>query len=219
MTLEERSNLVLAFARVLFVNGQATEQTVTAAEQLGRTLGVRAKVMPRWGELLIQSKNQDGRLMSRVAADPSGVDMERVASTTRAIQDIGTGRLAPETALTAIAAISRAPPAPTWLFTLAAAAGAVALAVIFGVEHPVAAGLVFVSAAAGAILRRAVARYSANAFIQPFCAALVAGLIGALAVRCGWSRSARAWSWCRGRTCSMARSTSSMAVSILAPRG
>jgi uncharacterized membrane protein YjjP (DUF1212 family) len=191
MTLEERSNLVLAFARVLFVNGQATEQTVTAAEQLGRTLGLRAKVMPRWGELLIQSKNQDGRLMSRVAADPSGVDMERVASTTRAIQDIGAGRLAPETALTAIAAISRAPPAPTWLFTLAAAAGAVALAVIFGVEHPVAAGLVFVSAAAGAILRRAVARYSANAFIQPFCAALVAGLIGALAVRYHLSSSLR----------------------------
>jgi len=112
MTLEERSNLVLAFAQVLFVNGQATEQTVTAAEQLGRTL-----------ELLIQSENQDSRLTSRVAADPSGVDMERVASTTRAIQDIGAGRLAPADALAAIAAISRAPPAPTWLFTLAAAAG------------------------------------------------------------------------------------------------
>jgi uncharacterized membrane protein YjjP (DUF1212 family) len=191
MTLEERSNLVLAFAQVLFVNGQATEQTVTAAEQLGRTLGLRAKVMPRWGELLIQSENQDSRLTSRVAADPSGVDMERVASTTRAIQDIGAGRLAPADALAAIAAISRAPPAPTWLFTLAAAAGAVALAVIFGVEHPVATGLIFVSAAAGAILRRAVARYSANAFIQPFCAAFVAGVVGALAVRYQLSSSLR----------------------------
>jgi uncharacterized membrane protein YjjP (DUF1212 family) len=191
MTLEERSNLVLAFAQVLFVNGQATEQTVTAAEQLGRTLGLRAKVMPRWGELLIQSENQDSGLTSRVAADPSGVDMERVASTTRAIQDIGAGRLAPAAALATIAAISRAPPAPTWLFTLAAAAGAVALAVIFGVEHPVAAGLVFVSAAAGAILRRAVARYSANVFIQPFCAALVAGVVGALAVRYQLSSSLR----------------------------
>jgi uncharacterized membrane protein YjjB (DUF3815 family) len=126
-----------------------------------------------------------------VAADPSGVDMERVASTTRAIQDIGGGRLAPAAAVAAIAAISRASPAPTWLFTLAAAAGAVALAVIFGVEHPVAAGLVFASAAAGAILRRAVARYSANVFIQPFCAALVAGVSGALAVRYQLSSSLR----------------------------
>ena len=191
MTLEERSNLVLAFAQVLFVNGQATEQTVTAAEQLGCALGLRAKVMPRWGELLIQSENQDSRLTSRVAADPSAVDMERVASTTRAIQDIGAGRLAPAAAPATIAGISRAPPAPTWLFTLAAAAGAVALAVIFGVEHPVAAGLIFVSAAAGAILRRAVARYSANAFIQPFCAALVAGVVGALAVRYQLSSSLR----------------------------
>jgi uncharacterized membrane protein YjjP (DUF1212 family) len=191
MTLEERSKLVLAFARVLYVNGQATEQTVTAAEQLGCTLGLRANIMPRWGELLIQSEDHDGRLNFRVAADPSGVDMERVASTTRAIQDIGAGRLAPAAALAAIAAISRAPPAPTWLFTLAAAAGAVALAVIFGVEHPVAAALIFVSAAAGAILRRAVARYSANVFIQPFCAALVAGVIGALAVRYQLSSSLR----------------------------
>jgi len=111
MTLEERSKLVLAFARVLYVNGQATEQTVTAAEQLGCTLGLRANIMPRWGELLIQSEDHDGRLNFRVAADPSGVDMERVASTTRAIQDIGAGRLAPAAALAAIAAISRAPPA------------------------------------------------------------------------------------------------------------
>jgi uncharacterized membrane protein YjjP (DUF1212 family) len=191
MTLEERSKLVLAFARVLYVNGQATEQTVAAAEQFGCTLGLRAKIMPRWGEMLIQSEDQDGRLMSRVAADPSGVDMERVASTMRAIDEFGAGRLAPAAALGAIAAISRAPPAPTWLFTLAAAAGAVALAVIFGVEHPVAAGLIFVSAAAGAVLRRAVARYSANVFIQPFCAALVAGVVGALAVRYQLSSSLR----------------------------
>jgi uncharacterized membrane protein YjjP (DUF1212 family) len=186
---EERAALVLAFARVLYENGQATEQTVTAAEQLGRTLGLRAKIMPRWGELLIQS--DDGRLVSRVAADPTGVNMERVASTTRAIQELDAGRLAPEAAVGMIGAISRAPPAPAWLFTLAAGAGAMALSVIFGIEHIVPAVLIFVSAALGAVLRRAVARYSANVFIQPFCAALVAGVIGALAVRYQLSSSLR----------------------------
>ena len=55
MTAAERSNIILAFARLLYVNGQATEQTVAAAEQLGRTLGLHAKVMPRWGELQLQS--------------------------------------------------------------------------------------------------------------------------------------------------------------------
>jgi hypothetical protein len=40
MAMDERYNLVLAFARVLFINGQATEQTVAAAERLGRRLGL-----------------------------------------------------------------------------------------------------------------------------------------------------------------------------------
>ncbi len=189
MTLEERSNLVLAAARVLYVNGQATEQTVAAAEQLGRALGLRANVMPRWGELRLQS--EDNRLIAQVAADPTGVDMDRVASTVRAIEDVGAGRLTPEAATAAITAIAQAPPAPTWLFALAAGAGAVALAVIFGVEHPIAAALIFASAAAGAVLRRGVARVSANVFIQPFCAALVAGVVGALAVRYQLSSSLR----------------------------
>ena len=191
MTAAEHSNLVLAFARLLYVNGQATEQTVAAAEQLGRTLGLRAKVMPRWGELQLQSEDENGRVISQVAADPTGVDMDRVASAARVMEELGAGRLAPDAAAQAIAAISRAPPVPAWLFTLAAAAGAVALALIFGVEHSVPAALIFVSAAAGAILRRGVARVSANVFLQPFCAALVAGVIGGLAVRYQLSSSLR----------------------------
>jgi uncharacterized membrane protein YjjP (DUF1212 family) len=191
MTSEQRSSLVLAFARVLYVNGQATEQTVAAAEQLGRILGMRAKVMPRWGELQLQSDDENGRVISEMAADPTGVDMDRVASAARAIEEVGAGRLAPDGAAEAIAAISQAPAAPTWLFALAAGAGAVGLSVIFGVEHPVPAVLIFVSAAAGAILRRGVTRVSENVFLQPFCAALVAGVIGALAVRYQLSSSLR----------------------------
>jgi uncharacterized membrane protein YjjB (DUF3815 family) len=101
----------------------------------------------------------------------------------QAIDDIGAGRLAPAAAKQSILAIAQAPPAPTWLFTLAAAAGAVALAVIFGIQHLLGATLVFVSAAAGALVRRGLARYSANVFLQPFAAALLAGVIGGLAVR------------------------------------
>ena len=69
--------------------------------------------------------------------------------------------------------------------------GAVALAVIFGVQHPPAAVLIFLNAAAGAILRRKVAQYSANVFLQPFGAGLLAGVIGVLAVRYELSPSAR----------------------------
>jgi uncharacterized membrane protein YjjB (DUF3815 family) len=117
--------------------------------------------------------------------------MGRVASAMRAIVDIECGRLAPDAAKKAIGTISQAPPAPTWLFALAAAAGAVALSVIFGVQHFVPAALIFVSAGAGAILRRALGRLTASDFIQPFCAAILAGLIGALAVRYELSSSLR----------------------------
>jgi uncharacterized membrane protein YjjP (DUF1212 family) len=147
--------------------------------------------MPRWGELQLQAQDNDAKLLSAVPADPTGVDMDRVASTMRAIEEIGAGRLTPAAASEAISVISQAPPAPTWLFTLAAAAGAVALAVIFGVHHVIAAALIFVSAAAGAILRRSLAGYSANVFLQPFCASLLAGVIGALAVRYQLSSSLR----------------------------
>jgi uncharacterized membrane protein YjjP (DUF1212 family) len=191
MTLEERSNLILAFTRVLYVNGQATDETVAAAERLGHRLGLRATIIPRWGELQLQAEDGDARLISQVAADPSGVNMDRVASTLRAIDELCAGRLAPDAAMEAIRAIAQAPPASVWLFTLAAAAGAVALAVLFGVQHLQAAALIFVSAAAGAILRRRLARLSANVFIQPFCAALLAGIIGALAVRYQLSSSLR----------------------------
>src|SRR5262249_8811362 len=77
------------------------------------------------------------------------------------------------------------------LFTIAAAAGAVALAVIFGVEHLVPVALIFVSAGAGALLRRGLARLTANAYIRPFCAALLAGIVGGLAVRYELSSSLR----------------------------
>jgi uncharacterized membrane protein YjjP (DUF1212 family) len=191
MSLQERSNLILAFAKVLFANGQATEQTIGAAERLGRALKLRAKIIPRWGELELQAEDKDAQLSLQIAADPTGVDMDRVASAMRAVEDVEAGRLTPDASAKAIAAIAKAPPAPTWLFALAAAAGAVALSVIFGVEHFVPAVLIFVSAGAGAILRRAVARVSTNLFAQPFCAALLAGLIGAIAVRYNLSSSLR----------------------------
>src|ERR1700721_837196 len=128
MATDERYNLVLAFARVLFVNGQATEQTVAAAERLGRGLGLRVGVLPPWGGLA---------------------------------------------------------------FTLAAAAGRAALGVIFGIGHLAPAILIFVSAGGGAMLRRGLANLSQNVFIQPFCAALLAGVVGALAVRYDLSSSLR----------------------------
>jgi uncharacterized membrane protein YjjP (DUF1212 family) len=181
MTNEERLELILAFARVLYVNGQATDQVIAASRRLGNKLGVRAELLPRWGELQLQVESEGAT--SQIAADPTGVDMDRVASAMQAVTDIEAGRLSPDEAGKRIDTIAKAPPAPAWLFALAAAVGAVALAIIFGIQHLPATLVIFVSAGAGGLLRRAIARVSTNIFIQPFCAALLAGLIGGLAAR------------------------------------
>jgi len=191
MTLEECSNLILAFARVLFINGESTHQTLSTAQRLSNCFGFRATIFPRWGELEVQTEDTDGKFISAIEAAPSGVNMDRVASTLRTVEELCDGRLAPANAMEAIRKIAKAPPAPTWLFTLAAAVGAVALAVLFGVRHLTAGTLIFGSAAAGAILRRKLARCSTNIFLQPFSAALVAGVVGALAVRYDLSSSLR----------------------------
>ena len=191
LTLQESSSIVLTFAKVLLVNGQSTEQTVATTEQLARSLGLNAKVLPRWGEVQLQIVHEDERLFSQVAADPTGVNMRRVAAAMKAIKDIQSGRIALPDVSSTIAKIAKLPPASTGLFALAAALGAAALAVIFGVGHAAALGLIFLSAGAGALVRRALAQRAENILIQPFCAALLAGIVGGLAVHYELSSSLR----------------------------
>jgi len=73
MSLEQRAELILAFAKILYVNGQSTDQTLIVAEQLAHTLGLRAKILPRWGELQLQVEDGAARLISVIAAEPAGV--------------------------------------------------------------------------------------------------------------------------------------------------
>src|SRR5215472_7966400 len=81
MTREERSNLILAFARVLYINGESTHQTLGAGERLSNCLGFRTSIFPHWGELEVQTEDTEGKFISAIEAAPSGVDMDRVAST------------------------------------------------------------------------------------------------------------------------------------------
>ncbi len=191
MTSEARDNTILALVRTLYVNGQATAQMLDAGERLGQAMGLKVTLIVRWGELQLRSEDNGTIHAYQLPADPTGVEMARVAAAMREVDDLEAGAVTSHAAAKAIEKISRDPPAPTWLFALAAAAGAVALAVIFGVSHLAAAALIFVTAGVGAILRRRLARLSANPFVQPFCAALVAGFIGGIAVRYDLSSSLR----------------------------
>src|SRR5262245_17620902 len=81
MTLAERARLVLAFARVLYVNGHSTDEIVVAIARLGAALGMRITIIPRWGVLELQAEDGDAGLVAVGDADPTGVNMRRVAST------------------------------------------------------------------------------------------------------------------------------------------
>ena len=91
MTLEERSNLVLAFARVLYVNGQATDQTL-ARPTISATLSDCALRSCRAGESCnFRPRTGTPDSSPQWQPIPTGVDMDRVASTMRAIEELGAG--------------------------------------------------------------------------------------------------------------------------------
>ena len=131
MTKEAQCNLVVACARLLYVNGQGTEQVLAAAHRLARALGLRCNLSLRWGELQLQLE-EGNRPIWRIAANPAGVDMNRVTAGMRVIDDVEAGRLTPEGALKAIdrfpdqegaqPGFLRSPPVPAlrpWLLSLA----------------------------------------------------------------------------------------------------
>jgi len=69
----------------------------------------------------------------------------------------------------------------TAVFALACATGAAALAVIFGATHPLVVLLAAVGAAAGGLLRRWLGIAGAGPLVQLFAAALLGGVLGAVA--------------------------------------
>jgi uncharacterized membrane protein YjjP (DUF1212 family) len=168
-------------ATLPFAHGQTTERTITAAERLGRALGVTVKVLPYWGELTIAL---DGAPISQIVpAKPLGVDMGRVLAVTMVIDQVCHGTLPAEAAQSALESAGRLPPASTPRFTLFAAIGAASLGVIFGTLDATSLLLIAASAAIGALVRRWLSGFSNNPLIQPLCAAFVAGVVAAAASR------------------------------------
>jgi uncharacterized membrane protein YjjP (DUF1212 family) len=179
----EELALISFSAKLLFENGESTEKIVSALDQLADALGFRATVFPRWGELTIRISDASGSRQEILAAAPAGVDMRKVAATMGVIDDVCCGHLDATTARSALETVARFPPVSIARFALLGAAGAAALGVIFGATHPFSLLLIAISAGAGACLRRWLAGISRNPFVQPLCAAVLAGIIGAIAVR------------------------------------
>jgi uncharacterized membrane protein YjjP (DUF1212 family) len=183
--------VLLLSANLLFANGQTTERTITAVTRLGAALGYRASLFPRWGELSIRIHGTSGDHQEIIGVQPAGVDMNKVVATMKVIDDLCDGRIDAAAARSSLEAVARYPPVGLARLALLAAAGAAALGVIFGTVHWDSLALIAVSAGLGACLRRWLAVLSHNLFLQPLGAALLAGAIGAVAVRLQLSSALR----------------------------
>jgi uncharacterized membrane protein YjjP (DUF1212 family) len=181
LTCEAALKTTALAATLLFAHGQTTERTVTAAERLGRALGVTVKVLPYWGELTVEI---DGAPISQIVpAKPLGVDMGRVLAVTTVVDQLCDGTLPAEAAQSALTSAGSLPPASTPRFTLFAAIGAASLGIIFGALDATSLLLIAASAGIGALVRRWLSGFSNNPLIQPLCAAFVGGAVAAAASR------------------------------------
>jgi uncharacterized membrane protein YjjP (DUF1212 family) len=184
-------DLLLKTAELLFVHGQTTERMVDALERLGAAMGCDAAIFPAWGALMIRLDGPGGARHYISAAKPAGVHMGKVADMMGAIDRFCAGAIDIAALRVLLAEISKYPPASTLRFGIMAGAGAAALGVIFGTQNLLTLSLIAASAGAGAVLRRWLAGLSGNLFIQPLFAALLAGVIGAMAVKSQLSDAAR----------------------------
>jgi uncharacterized membrane protein YjjP (DUF1212 family) len=184
-------DLMVRSGKLLFANGQTTEKIVFALKDLAAVGGFQATIFAEWGELRVRLENGSNSYSEMIAVEPAGVDMSKVRATMSVIHQVCEGKMDLATGRSALREISESGPVSLARFALLAGAGAAALGVIFGVDHPASLMLIALVASAGACLRRWLATLSRNLFVQPFCAALLAGIAGAIAVRLNLSTSLR----------------------------
>lgn len=175
-------DLILQAGKLLFANGQTTEGMVVALRGLAAAHGFQATILADWGELTVRLKDGVNSQAETIAVEPAGMDIRKVSATMDVIHQVGEGRIDLGAARSALQEISESGPVSLVRFSLLAGAGAAALGVIFGVDHPASLILITLIAGGGACLRRWLATLSHNLFIQPFCAAFLAGVAGAIAV-------------------------------------
>lgn len=187
----ELAPLLWRVARLLYINGQTTQRLVDDTTRLARAWGLAWEVLPQFDSLTCRWRAVDSTepwQTEILSASPIGVDMHKVAQTNALISKVcAHPKPAGPTEIAhwaqTIEQIEHYRPSSHSRFVLMAGLGAAALGLIFGVADPEVLALIFVTAALGAGARRLIARYSQNLLIQPFAAALIAGLMGALASR------------------------------------
>jgi hypothetical protein len=139
-------------ASLLFRHWQTTERTVIAAQQLRRTLGVPARVVPHWDELVVELDHST--FPEIVPATPLGIHMGKVLAVQTIKDQVCGGTMSNAAARQALVAAERMPSVPILRFAAFAAIGAASLGVIYGLYDVASLTLIAVSAGVGALIRR-----------------------------------------------------------------
>ncbi|SMQ73753.1 threonine/serine exporter family protein [Agreia sp. VKM Ac-1783] len=186
-------------------NGAGSERSEERAAQLEAALGVEGRLDLGWNTSSIDLEARalssldtaasvpldQPRTTLRFAATPSAVAMNRVLAVDRAINEFSSSTTTLATARKAVAQAATLKPANIFLFAAACAVGASCLAIIFGIHHVQTVLLIAASSVAGAFLRRGIGRLGGSNFWQVGVAALLAGLLGAIATNSDISSSLR----------------------------
>lgn len=194
--LSEMGDALLLATTLLFVDGQTTERTRSEIERLSAALGMQSTILLRWDEITVIAHDRQELYRFTAAVEPIGVDMGRVASTNRLIDDFVHEKLDFAAFRGRLKQIRNEPSVGFFRLVLLAGAGAAALGVIFGVNGMLPLLLIACSAAIGAAIRRCLGLFNHNPFIQPLAASLFAGLFSAASIHMGIGTFGRLIAFC-----------------------
>lgn len=194
------SDLVMQAASILYANGQTTHRVVRDAGRLAQSRGLDIEILAQWDSLLCRFRplGQSDAMWqtSLVTVQPLGVDMNKVAQATAAIEHSLVLRerdsdscvkveprteVAPDPLAAELGRIQALAPSRLVRFALMCAVGASSLGLVFGVSSALVLLLIALTALVGAVVRRWLAALSGNTLVQPFAAALIAGAAGGAA--------------------------------------
>jgi uncharacterized membrane protein YjjP (DUF1212 family) len=186
----KKLEIVWQAASLLHTNGQTTQRVILDTQRLAHAYGLDIEILPQWDDIICRSREHNTESSDWqsdiMSFRPTGVDMNKVARTNQVIDRIcanpNRSSLANiEYATQELAGVAALKPSSHTRFTLMAGFGAAALGVVFGVSNILVLALIFLTAFIGAGVRRALVTVSDNLFVQPFSAALIAGLMGGYA--------------------------------------
>lgn len=185
-------DLIAGAVAVLQTSGESTTVTLDAVDRMNRGLGTSVELVPAWTAMTVIDRDSVTRSLPRIiAAPPTGISMRAVAGLMSTIDRLGEKTAGHAELTAALSTAKQARPSSFWVFVLACATASAALAVIFGAQDATAVLLAAASAAFGGACRRSLGKAGIGPLGQVFVAALIAGLIGGLAVQADLSSALR----------------------------